>query len=96
MCRRQSRLGANTSSRSIYWTPVQPLQFPRNVTALCLATPRGLCPAIRRPPDSGAGTDSGCSLLEPGFAAAGPIYLSDFFIPGPTVGGGVSLGDRKT
>ena len=52
------------------------LNPPRDVTTLCLATPRGLCRALRRPPDSGAGMDSGCSSLGLGFTTAGPIYLS--------------------
>ena len=56
---------------------------------------RGLCRAIHRPPDPVPSIDPGCSSLELGFAAAGPIYLSDFFIPGPTFGGVVSLGGRK-
>ena len=95
MCRRQSRLGTNTSSRPIYWARFSLIQYPCDVTALRLATPRGLCRAIRQPSGSGAGIDSGCSSLKFGFEAAGPIYLSDFFIPGSTFGGGVSLGDRK-
>ena len=75
MRRLLKRLSANSSSHlpGLYIGPLLP---PRDVTALCLATPRGLCRTIRRPPDSGAGIGSGCSLLEPGFAAAGPIYLS--------------------
>jgi len=49
---------------------------PHDITALCLATPRGLCRVTRRPTGSGAGIDSGCSSLEFGFAAADPICLS--------------------
>ena len=91
-CVAVNRTWALTHLPSLYIGPLLP---PRDVTALCLATPRGLCRAIRRPPNSGAGIDSGCSSLKFGFEAAGPIYLSDFFIPGSTFGGGVSLGDRK-
>jgi len=47
-----------------------------------LATPRGLCRAIRRPSDLGAVIDSGCSSLELGFVAAGPIYLSELLHSG--------------
>ncbi|MGV0385612.1 hypothetical protein ACUY2V_02545, partial [Corynebacterium tuberculostearicum] len=36
------------------------------------------------------------SVLGFGFATADPSVFRDFFIPGPTVGGGCSLGDRKT
>ncbi len=96
MCRPQSRPDANTSSRPIYWARFSFVKPLRDITALCSATPRGLCRATRRPPASGTGIDSGCSSLEFGFAAADPICLSGLFIPGSTVGDGVSLGDRKT
>ena len=55
---------------------------PREITALCLATPRGLCRVTRRPPDSGAGIDSGCGSLEFGFAAADPSAFRDFLFRG--------------
>ena len=71
------------------------IQFPCDVTALCLATPRGICRTIRRPPDSGIGIDSGCSSLELGFAAAGPINLSGLLHSGANLWRRFSLGDRK-
>lgn len=48
------------------------VKAPRDITVLCLATPRGLCRATHRPPDSGPGIGSGCSSLELGFVTVDP------------------------